>query len=82
MSNEKSNKPALFVDNERYEWSADTITGEQLRDLASVPAGVLIYQKVPGHPDRPIDGGTVINLVERHSPEHFSTQASGSQAGR
>lgn len=42
----------LFVDNDRYEWESDTITGAQLRVLASLPEDVEIFHKVPVIPTR------------------------------
>ena len=71
----------LFVDNDRYTWDPDTITGSQLRTLASIPEGVEIFLKVPGRPDQPIADATTINLKEHHGPAKFSTQSRGSQAG-
>lgn len=79
--NPNSKAPDLFVDNTHYQWPKPTITGAEIRTLASVPAGVNIFLKVPGHPDKPILDDTVVDLTARKSPEHFSTQATGSQAG-
>lgn len=81
MSNEDSNRPELFIDNERYDWDENTITGAQIRELASLPDDVQIFHKVPGHPDEEVKNDTVINLGQHHGPDHFSTQPVGSQAG-
>jgi len=81
MNNEKSNRPEVFVDNERYEWKQDTITGAQLRVLASIPDSVQIFHKVPGHPDVEVKDDTVIDLKKQPGPDRFSTQPVGSQAG-
>jgi hypothetical protein len=80
MSSSNAKNPELFVDNDPYQWSEKTITGAQIRSLAAVPAGVLIFQKIPSKPDKPIEDDTVIDLTP-HGPERFSTQAVGSQAG-
>jgi len=34
MNGEKSNSPALFIDNERCDWDDDIITLAQIRKLA------------------------------------------------
>jgi Multiubiquitin len=81
MSKDNSNRPELFVDNERYDWESDTITGIQLRELGSLPEDVEIYLKVPGQPDQPVENDTVIDLSEHKGPARFSTQNPGSQAG-
>jgi len=78
------NKPTgfkVFVDGDKYEWDQNTITGSQLRGLASIPENVLIFLAVPGQPDTEIGDDTVINLEEHHGPAKFSTQSPGSQAG-
>lgn len=81
MNNEKSNKPELFIDNERYDWEKATITGAELRQLGAIPADVQIFLKVPGQPDVQVANDGVIDLTEHPAPEHFSTQSVGSQAG-
>jgi hypothetical protein len=81
MSNAKSQKPELFVDNEKYQWDKNTITEAELRALAGVPDGVQIFLEIPGKPDREIVAGTVVDLTTDPRSERFSTQAPGSQAG-
>lgn len=81
MSNDKSNRPELFIDNDRYDWDKDTITGSELRELGSLPDDVEIYLKVPASPDLPVLNDTVVDLTEHSGPEHFSTQSVGSRAG-
>lgn len=71
----------LFIDTDKYFWEQDTINGTQLRVLGSIPENVEIFLKVPGKPDLPISNSTSVNLKEHHGPAHFSTQATGSQAG-
>lgn len=75
------NGPALFVDNEPYQWDGDTITGEQIRELAGAPQDVEIFHKIPGSPDEEVKDATVVNLTLQRGPDHFSTQSVGSQAG-
>lgn len=81
MSNEKSNRPELFIDNERYDWDKDTITGSELRELGSLPDDVEIYWKNPGNPDIAVENDTIVDLTENKGPDRFSTQSVGSQAG-
>lgn len=81
MSDENSNRPELFVDNKPYQWDAKTITGAQIRKLASLPDDVQIFHKVPGRPDVEIKNETVVNLTRQPGPDRFSTQPVGSQAG-
>lgn len=81
MNHEKSNRPDVIVDNEGYEWDQNTITGSQLRVLASLPSDVEIFHKVPGHPDQEVKDNTVVDLTLQKGPNRFSTQPVGSQAG-
>lgn len=76
-----NNKPELFVDNERYDWNTDKITGAQIRTLASLPDDVQIFYKVPGQPDVEIKDTTIIDLSHTKGPDRFYSQAVGSQAG-
>jgi hypothetical protein len=71
----------IFIDNEKYEWHEDVITGLQVRELGHIPEGVQIYLEVPGKPDEEIKNETKVNLNDHHGPARFSTQSSGSQAG-
>lgn len=75
------NFPELFIDNERYDWNDDAITGAQLRLLGALPDDVQIFWKNPGRPDIEVKSDTVINLKSHPGPDHFSTQSVGSQAG-
>ena len=75
------NKPELFVDNEPYQWPESSITGAQIRQLASLPADVNLFMKVPGHPDKPVADTDRISLDPHGEPKRFSSQAVGSQAG-
>lgn len=78
----KESKPyILFVDNEKFVWEQPTITGAQLRTLASIPQNVQIFLHVPGKPDAEILDTTVVDLSKENRPEKFSTQSAGSQAG-
>lgn len=81
MNNSKSNKPELFIDNEKYEWEKPAITGAELRALAAIPQGAQIFLHVPGQTDVQIQNDTVVDLTKHPAPERFSTQSPGSQAG-
>jgi hypothetical protein len=74
-------KEFFFVDNVKYDWDGpSTITGAQVREKASVPANVELYEKIPGKPDRLVEHDTQVSLAG-NAPVHFSTQAAGSTAG-
>jgi hypothetical protein len=73
--------PALFVDNESFHWDEKTITGKQLRVLASVPDDVQIFHKVPGKPDQEVKDNTPVDLTKVPGPDHFSTQPVRPQPG-
>lgn len=81
MSNDNSNKPEVFVDNNRYDWDHDTINGAQLRELASLPDNVQIFHEIPGQPDEEIKNDTTVDLTEQARPDRFSSQSVGSGAG-
>lgn len=81
MNSQKSQKPELFIDNQRFDWDKATITGAEIRLLASLPEDVEIYWKLPGNPDFPVENDTVIDLNVTAGPDRFSTQSVGSQAG-
>lgn len=81
MSSEKSSRPEVFIDNERFDWDKKFITGTELRELGSLPDDVEIFWKVPGKPDVPVENETVLDLTEHPGPDRFSTQSVGSQAG-
>lgn len=71
--------PSLFLDNEPYPWPDSSITGTQIRALASIPENVDLFLKVPGHPDKLVENDTVVPLNE--PKPHLSTQAAGSKGG-
>lgn len=71
----------LIVDNEPYVWHEETITGKQIRELASVPDGVQVWKKNKGSPDTLVELGTVIDLTQ-HGTERFSLQEASSGAGQ
>ncbi|MBT6717364.1 MAG: hypothetical protein HOB18_06985 [Nitrospina sp.] len=81
MKNENSNKPELFIDNERYDWDKNTITGAEIRVLASLPDDVQIFHKIPGQPDSQVKNDTIVDLTLHPGPDRFSTQSVGSQGG-
>ncbi len=76
-----NNQPELIVDDVPYQWQKPRISGAEIRNLAALPEGTQLFMKVPGKPDKEITDGTVIDLTERRGPEHFRSQAVGSQAG-
>jgi len=79
VSHEKSFD--LFVDHVKYTWPEATITGRELRDLASIPESAEIFLQVPSKPDVEVNDDTVIDLEKDKGPPRFSTQSTGSQAG-
>ncbi|MGZ8236269.1 MAG: multiubiquitin domain-containing protein [Methylobacter sp.] len=70
----------LIVDNESYNWHEDSITGRQIRELASVPDGVQVWKKNKGNPDSLVELETVIDLTQP-GIERFSLQEASSGAG-
>ena len=76
---EKNPPPAFFVDNVPYPWPQSTISGEDIRKIAGIPANVDLFLKVPGHPEQLIENNTIVPLGE--PKPHFSTQAAGSKGG-
>lgn len=81
MPSDKKDSYLVFVDNDKYSWNKETISGTELRGLAAIPQNALIFLKVPGKPDEPVSDGTSIDLAKHHGPARFSTQSPGSQAG-
>lgn len=79
IHSDNTQAPALFVDNEPYPWPEPSITGAQIRTLASIPENVDLFLKVPGHPDQLIENNAVV-LLGNPKP-HLSTQAAGSKGG-
>lgn len=80
MSHQENHQPpALFVDGDPYPWPDPSITGAQIRTLASIPENVDLFLKVPGHPDKLIENSTILPLGEQKP--HLSTQAVGSKGG-
>jgi len=71
----------LIVDNETYDWSEGSITGKQIRVLASVPDGVQVWKKNKSSPDTLVELGAVIDLTAPGN-ERFSLQEASSGAGR
>lgn len=71
----------LIVDNETYDWPEGSITGKQIRVLASVPDGVQVWKKNKGSPDTLVELVTIIDLTVP-GIERFSLQETSSGAGR
>lgn len=74
-------KKELTVDNDPYEWDDDEITYQELKDLADIPDGVLIFHKIPGKPDQEVKAGDAVNLADTRGIDRFSTQSPQSGAG-
>lgn len=68
------------MDNEPYHWHEESITGEQIRKLASVPDGVQVWEKHKGSPGTLVERDTVIHL-NKHETKHFYLQEASSGAG-
>lgn len=77
----KKHEWKLIVDNETYDWHEGSITGAQIRVLASVPDGVQVWKKNKGSPDTLVELGSVIDLTGP-GIERFSLQEASSGAGR
>lgn len=77
---EHEHEQKLIVDNETYSWHESTITGKQIRVLASVPDGVQVWKKNKGSPDTLVDLITIIDLTQP-GIERFSLQEASSGAG-
>lgn len=78
-ANKKPHDWKLMVDNETYDWPQGSITGAQIRELASVPDGVQVWKKNNGSPDTLVELATVNDLtgpgIERFSLQEASTGA-------
>lgn len=73
----------LMIDNQSYDWPQATITAEEIRQLASLPASdtVDLFHKVPGKGDVQVVPGQTVDLSTNHGVDHFSSMAVGSRAG-
>lgn len=69
----------LTVDHERWEWTAPTITGDEMRDLVGIPNSAQVFHKVQGEPDHEVHDATVIDISD--GKQRFSTQSKSSYAG-
>lgn len=56
---DNGNSPGLFVDGTPFQSDKPTITGSDIRILASVPETVDLFLKVPGHPDQLVEATTI-----------------------
>lgn len=74
-------KKALKIDHEPYEWEGDTIDGQQLRTLGSVPDNVQIWKKNKGAPDSLVELTTIVDLTGP-GIEMFSLQEASTGAGQ
>jgi len=73
----------IVIDQQPYEWFPPTITAEELRHLASLPAAdtVDLFHKVPGKGDIAVLPGSTVDLTEVIGPDHFSSAAVGARSG-
>lgn len=70
----KDNKPDhIFVDQKRYDWDEDCITGAQIKNLAGVDAEAYdAWQDVPGPEDILVGDGDKIDLTEPGVEKFFT----------
>lgn len=60
----------FFVDAKRYETEQESITGAEIKKVASVPAGYQLFEEVEGdHPDKQISDTEAVDL--RGKIKHF-----------
>jgi|GEM_PF-910491 len=81
LKEKKKPKWKLKVEDEIYDWDEGSITGAQIRTLASVPEGVQVWQKIKHAPDLLINPQDVVSLAE-DGIEKFSLQEASSGAGK
>ena len=62
----------LMVDQHLYEWNEPTITGSQIKALASVDPTFGVWQEVPGPNDPPVSDVQEVSL-EGPGVERFFT---------
>ena len=70
----------LIVEDEHYVWHENSITGAQIRTLASVPENVQVWQKIKHAPDLLIQPQDIVSLAAEGT-EKFSLQEASSGAG-
>ena len=72
--NKKCNKPDhIFVDQKRYEWSEDCITGAQIKGLAGVDLNTFdAWQDVPGPEDILVENDGKIDLTNPGIEKFFT----------
>ncbi len=70
----KINKPDhIFIDQKKYDWSEDNITGAQLKELAAVDQATFdVWQDVTGPEDVLVGDSDIIDLT-KPGTEHFFT---------
>jgi len=67
MTNEASTKPDKFsiqIDRQHFTVTASSMTGAQLRQVPDpdIAADRDLFEVVPGHPDRKIEGGDIVDI--------------------
>ena len=69
------------IENEKYEWDTQTITGAEVRSVGpGIPESMDLYLKVKGEPGRLIDSDETVDLSEP-GIEKFYAQDASSEAG-
>jgi hypothetical protein len=67
---EQAQKLRFFVDGRQYETDKKHLTGAEIKNTASVPAGYQLFLEEEGDtPDKPISDGDTVDLEGRE--KHF-----------
>lgn len=70
----------VFIDQKKYQWGEPTITGSEIKNLASVPQTYQVWQDLPGPNDPPVEDDQKIDLT-RPGVEKFFTGENDSTEG-
>lgn len=70
MNEHKPPKYHFFVDGKKHDTDSATLTGLEIKTIASVPANYQLYLEDPGNdPDRAISDGEGLSMEP--PPKHF-----------
>ncbi len=71
---DKINKPDhIFIDRKKYDWSENTITGLQIKELARVDAANYnVWQDVAGPEDIPVADDQSVDLTKPGAEKFFT----------
>ena len=73
MSEHEKRKFKLMIDGKAFEWDRSSISGSEIKQLASIEASYQLFQELKGDdPDRPIADGTAVNLAESGEERFYS----------